>query len=385
LITPELLAALQQAKRPVFIWGAGIRPYADQARALARALGIPVACTWGAIDLMNHDDPLMCGGFGTHGTRPANFAVQNADLVISIGSRLDTKATGQPSHFARAARLAMVDIDRAEIAKFTKLGREIDFRICGDAGEFIEALQEIHLRQHYGDWLSSIDSWKRTYASPEVSWSGINPYELMKEIGSYTTKDDILCTDTGFALGWTMQAFPFKGERFLHAFNMTPMGYGLPAAIGAGFANIQKTAGTNQIVLITGDGSLMMALSELATVSRWKLPIKIILLDNKGHGMCRQTQRQWLGGEYPATSVQGGLGFPRWGFIPAAFDIQWCDSLKRLFSIQGPGFHTILIPQEAHLIPQARYGQPIEDAEPLLPWAELCEQMIIPTLERERV
>src|SRR6185295_1016199 len=99
--------ALQEAHRPIFIWGAGIRPYAKEALSLARSLGIPVATTWGAIDCISHDDPLMAGGFGTHGTRASNFAVQNADLVISIGSRLDTKATGNPAHFARAARLVM--------------------------------------------------------------------------------------------------------------------------------------------------------------------------------------------------------------------------------------------------------------------------------------
>ena len=106
---------LQEARRPIFIWGAGIRAYKEEALALARSLGIPVACTWGAVDCIDHDDPLMAGGFGTHGTRAANLAVQNSDLVISIGCRLDTKATGNPKHFARNAAIVMVDVDRAEL------------------------------------------------------------------------------------------------------------------------------------------------------------------------------------------------------------------------------------------------------------------------------
>lgn len=142
MISKELISSLQSARRPVFIWGAGVRAYAAQALALARSLGIPVVCTWGAIDLIHHDDPLFGGGFGTHGTRAANFAVQNSDLVISIGCRLDTKATGQPAHFARGARIAMVDIDHAEIDKMAKVGRPIDFPICADAGAFIAALRE---------------------------------------------------------------------------------------------------------------------------------------------------------------------------------------------------------------------------------------------------
>lgn len=386
MIQPELIQALQAARRPLFIWGAGMRLYADQARALARALGIPVACTWGAIDLMNHDDPLMCGGFGTHGTRAANFAVQNSDCIISIGSRLDTKATGTPAHFGRCASIVMVDIDRREIDKFERLGKRIDFPICADAGEFIEVLGHDVVpklftgrygkRYNLSRFPEQIAKWKARYSNPTIPWDGANPYEIMRRIAQYTTKDDILCTDTGFALGWTMQAFPFKGERFLHAFNMTPMGYGLPAAFGAAFATSQR------IVLVTGDGSLMMSLAEMATVARWNLNIKIILLDNGGHGMCRQTQRQWLGGTYPATSVEGGLGFPNWHQIPSAFGLETAPSLPALFSMPGPGFLRVQVPSEAHLIPQARYGQPLEDADPLLPWEELCNQMIIPPLER---
>lgn len=125
-----------------------------------------------------------------------------------------------------------------------------------------------------------------------------------------------------------------------------------------------------------------MSVQELATVARHYMNVKIILLDNNGHGMCRQTQRQWLGGQYPATSVRGGLGFPDWTRVPSAFGIHLQPSLPALFSTPGPGFLRIEVPEDAHLIPQARYGQPIEDADPLLPWEELCEQMIIPPLER---
>jgi acetolactate synthase-1/2/3 large subunit len=142
---------------------------------------------------------------------------------------------------------------------------------------------------------------------PTVDWPGINPYELMKDIAKWTTAEDIIVSDTGCALGWVMQGFPFKGERFLHAFNMTPMGYGLPAAIGAHFATGRR------VVLITGDGSIMMSLPELATISRWNLPIKIILLNNGGHAMCRQTQRQWLGANIRLPQLKAGWGFRKIG------------------------------------------------------------------------
>lgn len=375
----EVVRLLQTSARPIFIWGAGIRGSATQALALARSLGVPVACTWGALDLVNHNDPLMCGGFGTHGTRAANFAIANSDLVISIGSRLDTKATGDPRTFARGARVVMVDIDSAEIAKFEKLSRHIDIGICADAGEVIDALlaTNIHMRQDIFTWLGIIRGWRKRYDTPVVTWPGINPYQLVKDIGKHTTKEDILCSDTGTALGYLMQAFPFKGERFLHAFNMTPMGYGLPAAIGAAFATAKR------LVLITGDGSLMMSLSELATLSRHALNIKIILLNNHQHAMCVQTENQWFGGRNAGTTPESGLGFPQdWETVVKGFGIRVVPStaMGQLFDGDGPAFCQVEIHKDAKLIPQARFGYPIEDQEPMLDREEFKQQMIVETI-----
>lgn len=317
LLTAELL---RKSSRPLFVWGAGMRPYRDQALALASSLGVPVATTWGAIDLINHDDPLAVGGFGTHGTRAANLSVQNADLLICLGCRLDTKATGTPSDFARAAQIVMVDIDLNEIAKFEKLGRKIDVGICADAGEFIAAMEagkwiggeyNGELGMFTANWAAKIKGWKERF-KPEGP-----PYDLMRRISESTRAGDIIVSDTGNTLGWIMQGFPFKGERFIHAFNFTPMGYGLAGAVGAAFA-----CPKSRVVAIVGDGGALMSINELATIARHKLNIKIILLNNKGHGMCRHTQRQWLGGNYYATSIEGGLGFPDWQKVADAFGVE---------------------------------------------------------------
>ncbi len=372
---------LQEAKRPIFIWGAGIRPYAKEALELARSLGIPIATTWGSIDCINHNDPLMAGGFGTHGTRAANFSVQNSDLVVSIGSRLDTKATGSPPHFARAAKVVMVDIDPAEIKKFDKLGRRIDLGLPMDAGEFIAAFSEdrhrVWFKQgfHWDAWITTIHRWRRLYDTPTVTWPGINPYELVKEIGKWTTKDDVIVSDTGTALGYLMQAFPFKGERFLHAFNMTPMGYGLGAAIGSALATEKR------VVLITGDGSLMMSLTELTTIARWNLNIKIILLNNHQHSMCVQTEQQWFGGRNAGTTIESGLGFPpSFAAVARSFAIPTREDITSLFETEGPCLCEVEIPREAKIMAQARYGFPLEDQEPYLPRDELREQMIVAPL-----
>lgn len=370
----EVADLLMGSRRPIFIWGAGIRPYAQQARAIASYYCIPVACTWGAIDLMHHDDPLMAGGFGTHGTRAANFAVQNSDLVISIGSRLDTKATANPVQFARAAKIVMVDIDEAELRKFETLGKRIDVPICLDAGEFMTGLMDTVRMLPPRDYHCRIREWRDRYDVPAVDWPGVNPYQFMKELGQWTTPDDVIVSDTGTVLGYLMQSFPFKGERFIHAFNMTPMGYGLPAAVGASFA-----AGT-RVVCVVGDGSIMMSLPELATIKRWDLNIKVILLNNHGHRMCVQTENQWFESRNASTTPESGLGFPDFQKAASAFGIRNAQTLQSTFENDGAAFLEVEIPTEAHLIPQARFGAPLEDAEPLLPREEFRAQMIVPPL-----
>lgn len=381
----DLIEAIACSKRPVFVWGAGIRPYAKDALALAEKLQIPVITSWGAIDLIDHDHPLMCGGFGTHGVRAANFTVQNADLLIVIGCRLDTKATGTPSKFAPHAKIWMVDLDINEINKMQLLGRAVT-GIELDAGEFVGAVSALVLARaahdlnnstwdypEWVEWLRKTQYWKKTYV-PQGK-----VYDLMKEIARYTTADDIIVSDTGNTYGWIMQGFPFKGERFIHASNYTPMGYGLGASIGAAFTG-------RRVVCIVGDGGALMSIQELATIKRHYLNVKIILLDNKGHGMCRHTQRQWLDSNYYATSVKGGLGFPNWeplfetfGFPHIYYD-DYEDSLAAMLlfdpDTEGPAARVISVDPMESLAFQARYGSPIEDSDPPLPREELMEQMI---------
>jgi len=347
-----------EAKRPVFVWGAGMRPYAEQARRLAERLDIPVACTWAAVDLLPHDHYLMTGGFGTHGVRAANMAVQNADLVISLGSRLDTKATGTPQHFVREGRVVMVDIDQAEIYKMKHVGRQVDLAIEADCGLVIEALRDLECdgtRQTPRlSWCEQVIHWRNKYDSE---------YQVIDHIYQEVEGDDIIVTDTGTGVGMVCQAFPFNGkQRLIHAWNMTPMGYAIPAAIGAALAS------SKHVTCIMGDGGAMMSLSELATVKRWDLPITFHLLDNQGHAMCRQTERQWFAGRYCSTDVESGLGFPDWHDVLEAFGVE---------------FRIHKVPPDTTLIPQAKFGQPMEDADPQLPLDEFKEQMIITPLERK--
>ena len=296
------------AKRPVLIFGAGIRLAGamEHAVAFAHASGIPVAPTWGGLDIMPHDDPLFIGSFGTHGTRYGNFSVANADLLIAVGSRLDSKSTGTPvSSFARCARIIMVDIDQHEIDKFQHMGLKVEGGCSEDAKAFFTRALPNVKHDDYAPWLAQIADWKRRYPICPQSYyqeERVNPYVLVKALSGLMRDGDTLCSDTGCAVAWLAQAFEFKrGQRFIHAWNQTPMGYGLPAAVGAHYASGKR------IVLVTGDGSLMMSVGELATVGGHQLPIKIILLNNGGHAMCRQTQREWFGAkaDYPVCRGNG--------------------------------------------------------------------------------
>lgn len=385
------LEAVKAARRPVLVYGWGVHlAHAESAALeLARSLRMPVATTWAARDLIPESDPLSAGGFGTHGTRFANFAVQNADLIISIGSRLDTKATGSPpSSFAREARLIMLDIDDTEIRKFGKLQRKIDLGICADAGDFIRAL----LRRvagaslpDFSEWLARIGAWKTRYPEclpAHAAETGVNPYWLVKQLSARLGDGQIMFSDTGCALAWMMQGFEFKpGQRFFHAFNNTPMGYGLPGAVGASFAR----PGQN-IVCICGDGSLQMSIQELATIARHRLPVKILLLNNRGHAMVRQTQEMWLQGNYYATSVEGGLPDPDFAAIAKGYGLRTGKlslnagigaALDDLLRDSEPCLLNIELDPDHRVTPQVKYGRPNEDADPLLDRAEFLSNMIV--------
>lgn len=388
------IAAVKHSQRPVLVYGWGIHlaNAESEARELARIMGIPVAMTWAALDILPYDDPLAIGGFGTHGTRYANFAVQNSDLIISIGSRLDTKATGSPpSSFAREAKLIMLDIDPTEIRKFERLGRKVDLGISVDAATFLCAFVSRARGQQFPDfapWTERIREWKSRYPACRSEFkmeTTVNPYWLIKQLSSKLSEGEVIFSDTGCGLAWMMQGFEFKqGQRFFHAFNNTPMGYGLPGAIGASFARPGK-----RTVCMTGDGSLQMAIQELATVAHHQLSIKILLLNNQGHGMVRQTQEQWLGSNYYATSAEGGLACPDFVAVARAYGFQTdtlalnADIGRKLaatLNCEGPAFLNIEIDPNHRVIPQVKFGRPNEDADPLLDRKEFFSNMIINSL-----
>lgn len=392
----RLMALVATARRPVLVLGWGVRASgsADVAREVMHTLGAPVLTSWAVKDMIDADEPLLAGTFGTHGVRTGNFAVQNADLVISIGARLSTHETGTPlSSWARQAKIAVVDIDPTELGKFAAFGKPLDVAITADARTFLETFLNrltIASLPDYGAWRDRITNWRRTY--PVVRQGPpaetVDPYAFMQALAQAMPDDEHVFVDTGCSVAWMMQALPVsRGVRLFHDYNNTAMGWALPAAIGGALALGRP------VTCVSGDGSLMMNLQELATVMRHSLPIKLFVINNDGYAMVQQTQEQWLGGDYVGTSRAGGLGFPDFAALAAAFDLPAMTVATRAeapaaiaaaYARPGPLLIDVRVPDTERVTPQCKFGYPIEDAEPLLSRAEFLANMIVEPLPKSR-
>ena len=387
----KCIQLLENTKRPVIIlgWGITLAKAQEEAREFIDKIGFPVLPSWAMMYLLPSNHPQVVGSFGLHGTRYGNFAVQNADLVLSIGSRLDTHLTGSPiTTFAREAKKIVVDIDLSELNKYKMFGMDIDLPIHSDAKDFLQVINtkidEIS-KQDISEWKGRIEGWKKKYPicpSEYYNQEDVNPYVFVKTLSKELSEGDVIIVDTGCALAWIMQAFEFKpNQRLVHDFNNTSMGYALPASIGACFALDGK-----QIICVIGDGSLQMSIQELATVVGHKLPIKIFLINNHGYSMIRQTQEQWLDSRYLASSIEGGLTFPDIMKVADAHDFKTVTidfnkelhtKIREVLDSDGPVFCNVEIHPEHRVIPQTKFGRPIEDAEPLLDRREFLENMIV--------
>jgi len=386
---------LNQAHRPVVIGGAGlIRSQAEQAfkRFVERA-GIPVALTWGAASALETGHPNFVGFFGTHGDRHGNLVVQNSDLVISIGSRLDTKATGSPiTSFAREARKIVIDIDPLELEKFSHFGMEVDLAICSDALAFLELVGNRETQKIDSDWLGYCAQTKQECEKIEHEnrvGRGVNPYSTVALLSELGPRELDIYVDTGCSLPYVMSSFSVNEQRrIFHDFNNTAMGWSLPATLG-GFVGAPHMA----TVTIIGDGSLMMALHDLTTFAALNPAAKIVLLDNSGYSMIRQTQDQWLGSQYVASSPELGLHFPDYSMLAKSAGFSYLDLeeqqdsselVRRFWQEESPVLLRLSIDPSWRVIPQVKFGSPNEEMEPSLKEEVFSRLMLVPRAEKAK-
>lgn len=391
----KTIELIKQAKRPVIILGAGIKlgRAEKETREFIERLGIPTALSWGAMDLLPHTHPLFIEGFGVSANRAGNFAVQNADLIISLGSRLDTRQTGgRPKTFARGAKKIVLDIDKNELYKGR--GVDIDVDINFDINDFLKSINKKFKKIRtldLSEWKKRIKEWKEKYPiCPKSCYkqqNKVNPYVFMEVLSDEAKEGDIIITDAGGNLTWTMQGWKVKeGQKLFSAFGNSPMGYSLPAAMGASVAANKKP-----IICIIGDGGVKMNINELETIVKHKLPVKIFVINNHEFGIIKQFQDIWLDSCYKATCVAGGLGDPDFLKIANAYKMESCrisnhsglrKKIKAVLSFNGPILCSVELKSGEKIKPKLEFGKPIEDPSPLLDRKEFMENMIIKPVEK---
>ena len=391
MIAQQIKSLAKTFTRPLLVFGAGVRHSnaIDQAEELIHTTNIPFTLTWGAFDFFSHDNPLFAGTFGVTSGRAGNFVVQNADLLICIGTRLDTHEIGNNRQlFAPDAYKIFIDIDQSEVEKFKNSSLNIDLPIIADCKSFIDwALGEKILNNFTpsNDWKEYIRDISQVFTScskeDRLQDNRVNPYYFMESLGEVISSNSIIVTDCGSNLIWTMQGIRITEniQRVISAWNHSPMGYSLPAAIGAAFANPEAN-----IICITGDGGLQINIQELATIERFNLPIKIFVLNNHGHGIIQGTQDQWLGGRHIASDYNGGLPDPDYSKVTIAYGISTTvlkdhkglvKIISDVLSSSGPHACIVDMSEGSQIYPKLLAGKAIHEASPLLSESELIKYM----------
>ncbi|WP_462097959.1 acetolactate synthase large subunit [Streptococcus pneumoniae] len=287
----KILKQLSKAKKPVLLAGGGIS-YAEAATELnefAERYQIPVVTSLLGQGTIATSHPLFLGMGGMHGSFAANIAMTEADFMISIGSRFDDRLTGNPKTFAKNVKVAHIDIDPAEIGKIISA----DIPVVGDAKKALQMLlAEPTVHNNTEKWIEKVTKDKNRVRSYDKKERVVQPQAVIERIGELTNGDAIVVTDVGQHQMWTAQYYPYQNERQLvTSGGLGTMGFGIPAAIGAKIANPDK-----EVVLFVGDGGFQMTNQELAILNIYKVPIKVVMLNNHSLGMVRQWQESFYEG-----------------------------------------------------------------------------------------
>jgi acetolactate synthase-1/2/3 large subunit len=384
---------INKSKRPVIVGGNGIRLSGakKQFNDLVNYLRIPTLLTWSGIDLLEDNNPNFFGRFGLYGQRAANFIVQNADLVIVLGSRLALPQVGYDfSQFARGAKIIVVDIDELEGTKYP-----VEF-ILGDCKQVINKLiQSSHMMWGYKEeWVNHCNDLKKKYPLVEDAHADngyLNSYKFITKMSDYLKDDHIVVTDMGTALLSGHQNIKLKpNQTMFTSQGLGEMGYGLPAALGAALACPNKP-----VLCMNCDGGIMMNLQELHTIIENDLPIKIIIFNNDGYLMIKHTQKMLFKGDYVSVNKNTGIGLPKFNKLMPAFgykyyDLKSWDSFDQVMAYfinePGPACLEVFMDPEQDFIPKVKgvlkedltiLAPPIEEMSPLLSLQEVEQNMLI--------
>ena len=414
-----ILEKIKNAKRPVFHAGYGIRLSGGYAafRSVAEKLNIPIVTYWNAVDLIEDDNPLYCGRAGNMGDRPGNWAIQNADLILAVGTRISIRQVGYNwKTWARAAEVIMVDIDQAELKKPTL---HVDLPVWGDAKELLaKMVSRLEAEQAAGNtplfkessWVERCQEWKAKYPVVQKKHyedtKHTNVYAFIKELSSRLSEGQVTVVGNGSACVVGSHAYVIKkGQRFIINSAIASMGYDLPAAIGAVVAEHGNLALNREalkhddikdVILVTGDGSIQMNIQELQTIIHHQMPVKIFVINNQGYHSIRQTQTNLFEKHFVGIGPESGdLSFPDMGKLAPAYgypffrcetNAQLDETISKVLAVKGPAICEIMVSTEQKFEPKSAtkrledgtlVSPPLEDLAPFLDRDEFYSNMII--------
>ncbi len=394
---------IKKAKRPLLFVGNGVRLAGAKKEVLdlISLLKIPVVTGFAGFDIVSSSNPYFAGRPGTIGQRSGNFAVQNSDILLVIGSKLNVRMIGYNfKSFARGAYKIMVDVDKEEMNKSTL---SIDKKIHSNAklfiNEMISQLKSNQSKFYIQNWIDKTKYWLTKYSTvlPEY-WKEkkVNPYCFIDTLSKYLNKNDVIALSNATAAICTYQAIRFpQGLRIINNSGCAAMGYGFPAAIGASVANKK-----GKTICLEGDGSIQMNIQELQTIIHNKLPLKIFVYNNKGYVSIRLTQKGLFGGRLVASSEDSGVSCPDILKIAKAYGIHtekitnhkdMNKVIKKVLSYKDPVVCEIIVSPDMQFAPKSASMQlkdgtfvsrPLEDMAPFLPREELKGNMFIPLWEK---
>lgn len=363
LVSQTILDAIDNAQRPLIIAGNGIHLANAEIefKTLVDQLQIPVVCTWNAKDLFEYSDPLYVGNFGLLGERAGNFAVQQADLLLILGSRLSIPVTGYNSKdFAPNSVKIMVDHDSNEIHKHTL---DIAHPVVGDVKQFILDLSSKYNNPIRPAWHDLVQTWKQRLSVFDEDHvrdvDHVNSFDFIQHMGTCLQHNDVVVTDMGTSFTCTMQALRHTGrDRLFTSSALCSMGFGLPGAIGACLADPDR-----RVICIVGDGGFQMNIQELQTVVHNKLPIKIIVLNNNGLLAISLMQDNLFNGKRFGADPGSGVSSPDFVRVAAAYGIPAYqlstiqnvqDGLENLLRKDGPVLIEVNMVRDQLLIPRVQ-------------------------------
>ena len=399
-VIDTVIEKIKGAKRPVFYAGNGIRIAGafDIFKKVLKKLNMPVVTNWNSIDMIPDDDPLYAGRGGNLGDRAGNFAVQNSDLILSVGGRLSLRQVGfNWGSWARKAYVIMEDIDEAELNKPTL---HVDMKLHVDAKVLLERLDEKITEKVFtgNEWIEQCQTWKKKYPVVQdrhCKKEGLaNPYCFFKELTERLPEGNITVTGNGTACAVGSHASLIKnGQRFITNSAIASMGYDLPAAIGA------CVAAGKEVICIAGDGSMQMNIQELQTVITNKLPLRIFVINNGGYHSIRLTQTNLFNCNFHGIGEQSkDLGFPDLRKLARAYGFPYfsiksnkeMSKLDKVLSTQGYLICEVFMSIEQAFEPKSAtkrlpdgklFSPPLEDLYPFLDREELKKNMYIDLMD----